>query len=111
MELTDIKLYTESRSISSSEEEVFCDTPSPEPPLWYFTRTDDEMYWDRTHTFRIYTHFIRNAAGNRNINKEQETSNIVNKLNSYYAESSISFTSIGSEYIDSDLYCNLTSVH
>ena len=107
LELTAIELFTESRSVTSEEENI-CGTPSPEPPLWYFTRTDNGMYWDRTHTFRIYTHFIRNAAGNRNINKEQETNNIISKLNSYYAETSISFTSIGSEYIDSDLYCNLT---
>ena len=107
LELTSIELYTENRSMASEEESI-CGTPSPEPPLWYFTRTDDGMYWDRSHTFRVYTHFIRNAAGVREIDKNQETNNIINRLNNYYAETSISFTSIGSEYIDSDLYCNLT---
>lgn len=107
LDLSSLELYTESR-VLSNENEFYCGTISQEPPLWYFTKTDDIMYWSNSYTFNVFTHIIRNSAGERDIDKEEVVDNIINRLNNYYAETSISFVSIGSEYIDSDLYSSIT---
>lgn len=80
-----------------------CGTPAPEPPSWFFTRSSSELNYSTAYVFKIYTHIIRSSSG-VGLEKTEISSKILETLNDYYSETNLSFTLMGSEYIDSDEY-------
>ena len=86
------------------EEYLECGTPSPEPPSWFFTRAlSDGLQYDKSYQFRTFVHVIRSSSS-IGFNKEEVSAAVLENLNDYYAETNLSFSLLGSEYIDSDYY-------
>lgn len=89
---------------TGGEEHLECGTPSPEPPSWFFTRSPSEgLQYDKRYQFRTFVHVIRNSSG-IGFNKEEVSAVVLENLNDYYAETNLSFSLLGTEYIDSDYY-------
>lgn len=81
-----------------------CGTPAPEPPAWFFTRaanSTDRLNYNTAYVFKIYVHVVRSSSG-VGLDKTEISSKILETLNSYYGETNLEFTAMGSEYIDSD---------
>lgn len=92
------------RSVSGVEEQYVCGTPSPEPPVWFFTRIlSNGLDYNKIYNFKVYIHVIRNSLG-EGFNKEEVSAEILANLNNYYAETNLSFSLLGVEYIDSNYY-------
>lgn len=106
-----INTATSPKTRATSSNEIgaggICGTPAPEPPSWFFTRSTSGLNYSTAYVFKIYTHIIRSSSG-VGLDKSEISSTILETLNSYYGETNLSFTLMGSEYIDSDEF-NLLS--
>lgn len=104
IDLTSISPSSVQPRSMGGEERLGCGTPSPEPPSWFFTRSSAEgLQYGKSYQFRTFVHVIRNSSG-IGFNKEEVSAVILENLNDYYAETNLSFSLLGSEYIDSDYY-------
>lgn len=92
---------TRTNDINETVESCVCGTPAPEPPAWFFTRSTDGLNYSTAYVFKIFTHIIRSSSG-VGLDKTEISSSIIDDLNEYYGETNLSFTLMGSEYIDSD---------
>lgn len=104
IDLTSISPSSNQARSMGGDEHLECGTPSPEPPFWFFTRASSTgLQYDKSYEFRTFVYIIRNSSG-IGFNKEDVSAVILENLNDYYAETNLSFSLLGSEYIDSDYY-------
>lgn len=100
-----IERITRTRASNLQEVEV-CGTPCPDPPAWLFGRAAYSSTILQEYQFRIFVHVVRSSLG---VGFDESISNtILANLNSYYKGSNISFSLLGTDYIDDDKY-NLIS--
>lgn len=88
-------------------EELECMTPSADPPMWIYTKSNETNRWFYNYKFRIYVHVVRSSNGD-GLSKTI-ASDIVTSLNKYYSGTHVSFTLLGSDYIDNNTYYLMTS--
>lgn len=99
----------ESRSLPNDSLAFYCPTPAPEPPTWFFTRSFTELNYNTSYNFRVFVHVVRPTSGIiSGYIKENVASSVIENLNDYYAEANITFSLLGSDYIDDDKYINMT---
>lgn len=102
--LTSISSSSDHPRSMGGDEHLECGTPSPEPPSWFFTRVSSVgLQYDKSYQIRTFVHVIRNSSG-VGFDKKIVSDAIIQNLNNYYAETNLSFSLLGSEYIDSDYY-------
>lgn len=98
-----------SRSLSNDSFTFYCLTPAPTPPTWFFTRSFTELNYNTSYNFRVFVHVVRPTSGIVDgYIKENVASATIENLNDYYAEANITFSLLGSDYIDDDKYINMT---
>lgn len=100
---------TESRSLSNDSLTFNCFTPAPEPPTWFFTRSFTELDYNTTYNFKVFVHVVRPSSGTVNgYVKENVASATIDNLNDNFSEANITFSLLGSAYIDNSTFINLT---
>ena len=100
---------TESRSLSDDSFSFYCPTPTPEPPAWFFTRNFTELHYNTSYNFRVFVHVVRPTSGVVDgYIKENVASAVIDNLNDYYSEANITFSLLGSDYIDDSKYIDMT---
>ena len=110
IEVSELSLVeTESRSLSNDSLTFYCLTPAPEPPTWFFTRSFTELNYNTTYNFRVFVHVVRPSSGTvSGYIKENVASATINNLNDSFSEANITFSLLGSDYIDNNQYINMT---
>ncbi|WP_167332545.1 M43 family zinc metalloprotease [Bacteroides timonensis] len=78
-----------------------CGTPTPPPPTWFFEAETRNINNMRFYNLYVFIHVVRYSSGS-GLDKEIVSSTIINNLNRDYADTSFSFSLLGSEYIDND---------
>ena len=69
------------------------------------------MNYNTSYNFRVFVHVVRPSSGTvSGYIKENVASTAIENLNDYYAEANITFSLLGSDYIDDDKYINMTLV-
>ncbi|MBR2455776.1 MAG: hypothetical protein IKB31_01255 [Bacteroidaceae bacterium] len=100
-----------SRSIDTEELIVECGTKSNMPPIWFFSREIAEgIDYTSAYQMNVFVHVVRpsNGSASSEYTKASVSSTILNNLNTYFANTNISFVLSGSDYIDSDAFVNMS---
>ncbi|MBQ8520084.1 MAG: hypothetical protein IJ456_01610 [Bacteroides sp.] len=109
IELSELLSDIDSRSLPNDSHDFYCPTPIPTPPTWFFTRSFTELNYNTSYNFRVFIHVVRPTSGIVNgYIKENVASATIENLNDYYEEANITFSLLGSDYIDDDKYINMT---
>ena len=99
--------YSGTKTRAFTENIVYiCDTPVSNPPAWLFSRSTPSSFNFISYNFKLYVHIVRSSEGEGYSSSISNT--ILNNLNNYYNGSNISFSLIGTDYINNDNY-NLMS--
>lgn len=85
-----------------------CGTIESNNPTWLSARASNSALNFVVYKFNIFVHIVRSSTGEGFAASIANT--LLNKLKSYYAGSNISFTLIGTDYINDDKY-NLMSYY
>ena len=95
------------RSVMENVIEAECATKPNMPPAWFFSRELIEgLDYARAYQLNVHVHVVRTSNG-IGYNKDIVSSQIITKLNTDFANTNLSYTLSGSDYIDSDNFINM----
>lgn len=83
-----------------------CGTSEPDYPIWLSARISNSTLYFVAYKINVFVHIVRSSTGEGFAASIAST--LLNKLNSYYEGSNISFALTGTDYINDDKY-NLMS--
>ena len=91
---------------SIDDDALPCGTIGTTAPAWLFSRSSYQTPIYGQADFRVFVHIVRSSSGIGYSNSIATP--LIEKLNSYYNIHNISFSLIGTDYIDSDKYNLMT---
>lgn len=107
LKITELENVSQNSGTRASDFGAYkCATIDSDPPTWLLGRAATQAPKYSKADFRVFVHIVRSSAG---VGLSSSIANtIISNLNSYYDGTSITFSLLGTDYIDNDRY-NATS--